>query len=162
MLNVRYLTVNPETFYHRYRLYLYNNHLFINLNSLIMKKTILTVASCVLMVSGLLAENRTSNSDFFAIENVANVELSAFCKAIMQGDIDTVKRLIELGEDVNKKSLGMTPAIFAARYNKAKILKVLIANGAELNRKCNKGWTIQKYAQLSNAAEVLAVLNENT
>ena len=127
-----------------------------------MKKTILTMASCVLMVSGLLAENRTSNSNFFAIENVAKVELNSFCKAIMKGDINTVKRLIDLGEDVNKKSLGMTPAIFAARYNKAKILKVLIANGADLSKKCNKGWTIEKYAKISNSKEVLAILLENT
>ncbi len=127
-----------------------------------MKKTILTMASCMLMVSGLLAKNRTCNSDFIAIENVAKVELNAFCKAIMKGDINTVKQLIDLGEDVNKKSLGMTPAIFAARYNKAKILKVLIANGADLGKKCNKGWTIEKYAKISNSKEVLAILLENT
>lgn len=126
-----------------------------------MKKTILTVASCVLMVSGLLAENRITNSNLFATENVVKVELNSFCKAIMQGDIDTVKRLIDLGEDVNKKSLGMTPAIFAARYNKVKILKVLIANGADLSKKCNKGWSIEKYAKISNATDVLAVLQEN-
>jgi hypothetical protein len=127
-----------------------------------MKKTILTVASCVLMVSGLLAENRTFNNDLLATENVAKVELNSFCKAIMQGDIDTVKRLIELGENVNTKSLGMTPAIFAARYNKVEILKVLITNGADLSRKCKKGWTIEKHAKLSNAQEILAVLKEIT
>jgi len=127
-----------------------------------MKKTILTMASCVLMVSGLLAETKTITNDLFVIENVAKVEVNTFCKAIVQGDIDTVKRLIDLGEDVNKKSLGMTPAIFAARYNKVEILKVLIENGADLSRKCNKGWSIEKYAKTSNAREVLAILKENT
>jgi len=127
-----------------------------------MKKTILTIASCVLMVSGLLAETKTITNDLFVIENVAKVEVNTFCKAIVQGDIDTVKRLIDLGEDVNKKSLGMTPAIFAARYNKVEILKVLIENGADLSRKCNKGWSIEKYAKTSNAREVLAILKENT
>lgn len=126
-----------------------------------MKKTILTVALCTLAVSGLLAENNSTNDDLIATENVVKVELSTFCKAIMQGDIDTVKKLIKLGEDVNKKSLGMTPAIFAARYNKAKILKLLIANGADLTRKCNKGWSVEKYAKLSNSKEVLAVLQNN-
>ena len=127
-----------------------------------MKKTILTMASCVLMVSGLLAETKTITNDLFVIENLAKVEVNTFCKAIVQGDIDTVKRLIDLGEDVNKKSLGMTPAIFAARYNKVEILKVLIENGADLSRKCNKGWSIEKYAKTSNAREVLAILKENT
>jgi len=163
MLNVSYLTVNDGTFFNRHRLYLYSNYLlFINLNSLIMKKTILTVASCMLMVHGLLAEKRIFKNDFFTTENVVKLELNAFCKAIMQGDIDTVKRLIDLGEDVNEKSLGMTPAIFAARYNRAEILKVLITHGADLTRKCNKGWTVGKYAKLSNAKEVLSVLKENT
>ena len=127
-----------------------------------MKKAILTMASCVLMVSGLWAKTKTINNDLFVTEYVAKVEVNAFCKAIMQGDISTVKRLIGLGEDVNKKSLGMTPAIFAARYNKVEILEVLIANGADLSRKCNKGWSIEKYAKISNAKEVLAILKENT
>ena len=126
-----------------------------------MKKTILTAAACLLMVSGVIAETTSTNFNA-TTENVVKVELSTFCKAILKGDIDTVKRLIDLGEDVNKKSLGMTPAIFAARYNKADILKVLIANEADLTIKCNKGWTILKHAQLSNAKDVLVILQENS
>lgn len=126
-----------------------------------MKKTILTAAACLLMVSGAMAETTSTNFNVTATESVVKVELNTFCKAILQGDIDTVKRLIDLGEDVNEKSLGMTPAIFAARYNKVEILKVLIANNADLTIKCNKGWTIVKHAQLSNAKDVLAILQEN-
>lgn len=127
-----------------------------------MKKTILTLAAWALMVTGLMAETGNYGNQGTDVHFVEEVELSSFCKAIMQGDVATVKRMIDLGEDVNQKSLGMTPAIFAARYNKAKILKVLIANGADLTRKCNKGWTIEKYAKLSNARQVLDVLQENT
>ena len=87
-------------------------------------------------------------------------ELSTLCKAIMSGDVDMVKKLIELGEDVNEKSLGMTPAIFAARYNKAEILKVLIDNGADLKIKCNKGFSIKKHAQMSNAKDALEVIEK--
>ncbi|MEP3207743.1 MAG: ankyrin repeat domain-containing protein [Maribacter sp.] len=127
-----------------------------------MKKTILTaVAFCMLMVTVAVAKTETSNDNTVVTELIVKKELSTFCKAIMQGDIDTVKRLIDLGEDVNAKSLGMTPAIFAARYNKAEILEVLIDNGADLNLKCNKGWTIEKYAKLSNAKDVLEVLKNN-
>lgn len=90
----------------------------------------------------------------------AKVAVSTLCKAIMSGDVDMVKKLIELGEDVNEKSLGMTPAIFAARYNKAEILKVLIANGADLKVKCNKGFSITKHAEMSHATEALAVIKE--
>ena len=44
----------------------------------------------------------------------------------MQGDFDTVKRMIELGEDVNQKSLGMSPAIFAAATIKQKYFNCLL------------------------------------
>lgn len=127
-----------------------------------MKKTILTAVACsMLMVTTAMAETERSNNTIDVTEFIANKELSTFCKAIMKGDVETVKRLIDLGEDVNAKSLGMTPAIFAARYNKAEILQVLIDNGADLTRKCNKGWTIEKHAKLSNAKDVLQVLKNN-
>ena len=76
----------------------------------------------------------------------------------MQGDVDTVKKLIELGEDVNQKSLGKAPIHYAARYNKAEVLKVLIENGADLKKRCDGGMTAMKYAKLSNATEAQAVL----
>ncbi len=124
-----------------------------------MKKTILIVAAaCLLAVSGVYAENKTTNEFTETTINVKNLEISSFCKAILQGDIETVKKLIELGEDVNQKSLGMTPAMFAARYNKAEILELLIQNGANLSTKSDKGYTAKKLAKLSKASEALAVL----
>ena len=124
-----------------------------------MRKTILTVAVAFLVgVTGLKAEKITSQIDAPVIENYINVDVSSFCKAIMQGDIDTVKRLIDLGEDVNKKSLGMTPAIFAARYNKAEILQLLIDKGADLSIKSDKGYSVRKYAELSKAMDALRVI----
>ena len=86
-------------------------------------------------------------------------ELNSFCKAIIRGGVVTVKKLIELGEDVNQKSLGKTPAIFAARYNKVEILELLIANGADLKIKCDNGYNAKKHAELSNATEALEVIN---
>ncbi len=56
---------------------------------------------------------------------ILGFELNSFCKAIVQGDYEAVKKMIELGEDINQKSLGKTPAIYAARYNKVEILKLL-------------------------------------
>lgn len=127
-----------------------------------MKKTIFTAMACsMLMVATAVANTETSNNNTDVTELIVKKEVSTFCKAIMKGDIDTVKSLIDLGEDVNAKSLGMTPAIFAARYNKAEILEVLIQKGADLSIKCSKGWTIEKYAKLSNAKDVLAVLKDN-
>lgn len=92
------------------------------------------------------------------IELVSKVDLSSFCKAVMQGDIETVKRLIDLGEDVNQKSLGMTPAMFAARYNKVAVLEILINSGADLKMQSSQGHTAKRYAELSNAVEALELI----
>lgn len=67
--------------------------------------------------------------------------------------------MIALGEDVNQKSLGMTPAIFAARYNKAEILKLLIDNGADIRIRSDSGYSIAKYAEAANAKDALIVIN---
>ncbi|AEH00348.1 ankyrin repeat domain-containing protein [Lacinutrix sp. 5H-3-7-4] len=101
----------------------------------------------------------TLNADTLNFENSYDVEISkladvsSFCKAIAKGDIETVKTLINLGEDINKKSVGMTPAMFAARYNKVEILELLIEKGANLNLKSKKGLTALDYAKLSSANE---------
>ncbi len=127
-----------------------------------MRKTVLAFAVVALtMVGSTYAANKSEPTTTIEAKISFSAELSSFCKAIMQGDIETVKRMIELGEDVNKKSLGMTPAIFAARYNKAEILKLLIANGADLKRKSDNGWSIRKHAELSNAKDALEVILEN-
>ncbi len=124
-----------------------------------MKKTILTVAAAfMLVVTGAFAtEPQTSVKEELIVTAIPD-ELSTFCKAILKGDVDTVKKLIELGEDVNKKSMGMAPIHFAARYNKAEILGLLIENGADVKKRCDKGYTAKKYAELSNATDALEVL----
>ena len=125
-----------------------------------MRKTILTVAvACMVAVTGLSAKEISEVTGVPAItNNIKDVDITSFCKAIVKGDYDIVKSLIALGEDVNQKSLGMTPAMFAARYNKAEILELLIENGADLKIKSNKGFSVTKYAELSNATDAIAVL----
>ena len=128
-----------------------------------MRKAILTVAMALLfMVSGVRAESSTNPYSLNETALMGNSrDINSFCKAIVQGDIDTVKRLIELGEDVNQKSLGKTPAIFAARYNKADILELLIAHGADLKIKCDSGFSAKRHAELSNATEALEVIKNH-
>ena len=84
--------------------------------------------------------------------------VSPFCMSIAKGDLETVKKLIELGTDVNEKSNGMTPAMYAARYNRVDILKLLVEKGAKLNVRSDMGYKAIKYAELSHAKEALAYL----
>jgi len=124
-----------------------------------MKKLIL---SAVLLVSFVLVsakevptEKLSSN---YEITNPTAV--NAFCKLIQIGDYDAVKSLIEDGIDINKKSTGLTPLMFAARHNKAKIAKLLIANGARMKTKTVKGYNALKLAELSGAKDSYKVIKE--
>lgn len=104
--------------------------------------------------------NKTISSE--QITSTFKEEISSLCKAAMQGDVEKVRSLIALGEELNKKSLGLTPAMYAARYNRAEVLKVLLLNGANLNIKSEKGYTAKEYATMSNATDVLAVIDKNS
>ena len=93
-------------------------------------------------------------------ETVTKTAVDPFCISIVKGDIDTVKKLIELGQDVNKKSNGLTPAMYAAKYNRLDVLKLLVEKGAKLDVKSAKGMTAQKYAEASNATDALAYIKK--
>lgn len=123
-----------------------------------MKKSVVIVAlAMAFSVSTLNAKNVISNTS--AIEVVAKkTTVSPFCLSIVKGDIDTVKKLIDLGVNVNKTSNGLTPAMYAAKYNRVDILKLLVENGAKLNLKSPKGKTAQHMAEASNAKDTLAYL----
>ncbi|AOC96707.1 MULTISPECIES: ankyrin repeat domain-containing protein [Flavobacterium] len=80
--------------------------------------------------------------------------------AISKGDLETVKKFIEYGADVNQISEDLTPLMIAALYNKHEIIKILLANGANPKAKNEKGYTALKYAQASNASEAIALLKD--
>jgi hypothetical protein len=95
-------------------------------------------------------------------EIMFSTSVSAFCKLIQMGNYDAVKSLIEAGENVNKKSNGLTPLMFAARHNKAKIAKLLIDNGAKLKVKSDKGnMTALDMAKRSKAVDAIKIITES-
>ena len=126
-----------------------------------MKKTVLIAAAAFMLVcTSATANHQHQLASLHGNSTVVEkVEINPFCKAIVQGDIEVVKKLISLGEEVNRKSMGKTPAIYAARYNKVEILKLLISHGADLRIKTDSGLTIQTIAESANAKEALEVIN---
>lgn len=94
------------------------------------------------------------------MEIVYSTDVNAFCKLITTGDYDSVENMIKAGANINEKSVGMTPLMYAARYNRAPIVKLLIANGANLKLKSNKGYTALKYAKISNATDAYKVIEK--
>ncbi|RPD91252.1 ankyrin repeat domain-containing protein [Aureibaculum marinum] len=91
---------------------------------------------------------------------VYSTNVDAFCKLITTGDYKAVKSMIEAGVDIDKKSVGMTPLMYAARYNRVDVVKLLIANGANLKAKSDKGYTALKYAKISKAHDTYKIIEE--
>lgn len=112
-----------------------------------------------MVVGNVNAKETPKDSKNYKVEKVVS-DVNAFCISIAKGDTETVEKLITLGEDVNEKSNGMTPLMYAARFNRVEILQMLIANGANLKTKSEKGFTALKYAKLSSANDAVAILEQ--
>ena len=121
-----------------------------------MKKSIVYLGLALIALTNVSFASNSSNylrSIITTVEGVSPLNI-----AISKGDIESVKKFIEYGVDVNEESNGMTPLMVAARYNKVDIIKILVSNGAHVNAKDDKGFTALKYAELSNANEALELL----
>ncbi|MDD7886656.1 ankyrin repeat domain-containing protein [Flavivirga sp. 57AJ16] len=124
-----------------------------------MKKTVIitTMALCFSIVAAN-AKTITENTNNTNVEFVFKV--NSFCVSIAKGDLETVKKLIDRGADVNEMSNGMTPIMYAAKFNRTEILKLLIAKGANIEARSAKKMTALKYAELHGAKEAAAILKE--
>lgn len=122
-----------------------------------MKKAIITFSLALVAFTNVaLASNvvTTAKSGFVTEYKDA----TPLAVAIVKGDLETVKKFIEYGADINQKSNGMTPLMIAARYNQVDILKLLLDKGANFKLTDDKGLTALRYAQLSNATQAAAML----
>lgn len=106
--------------------------------------------------SVVMADSTLDNLTITAIVT----ETDAFCTLIKQGNYEAVKDMIKAGTDVNKKSVGMTPLMYAARQNRVEIAKLLIENGADVKTKSNRGYTALKYAEMSKAHDAFKIISD--
>lgn len=98
-----------------------------------------------------------------AVETTSISNVNSFCKLIQMGDYQAVKAMIQQGEDVNKKSTGLTPLMFAARHNQPEIAQLLIDNGAKLNSRSDKeGMTALEMAERYKATDTVEVIQNAT
>ena len=93
-------------------------------------------------------------------EVIFTTEVNTFCKLITKGDIEAVKSMITAGTDINQKSVGMTPLMYAARYNRVEIVGLLIIHGADLKTKSNRGFTALEYAEMSKANDTYKIISD--
>ncbi len=126
-----------------------------------MKKVFITIAllSIVTSFASLNIKELPKNNNNTELRYV---DVNTFCKLIREGNYDAVKLMIEKGENINRASTGLTPLMFAARYNRAKIVQLLIDNGAKLNTKSTKrgGHTALKWAELAKADEAIKIIKK--
>ncbi|GAA4268148.1 ankyrin repeat domain-containing protein [Hyunsoonleella aestuarii] len=124
-----------------------------------MKKTFI-ISALALCFSIVTVNAKTFDTAVTNYETTAYFKVSPFCVSIAKGDIDTVKKLINLGADINERSNGMTPVMYAAKFNRADILELLISKGAKLKAKSDKGMTALKYAELHKAKDAHAIIKD--
>jgi len=121
-----------------------------------MKKTVIILGAILVFASA-------SNASNSAIRIKNQVEFSVYGKsplhlAISKGDIEAVKKFVTYGTNTNKMVNNMTPLMVAARFNQCEIIKILLANGADLSIENSHGFTALNYAEYAKAKECVFIL----
>jgi len=117
-----------------------------------MKKAIIYLGIALLAFSNVTMASGTVNVSKFGLVKEYR-KTTPLAVAIQKGDVETVKKFLEYGTDVNEKSNGMTPLMVAARYNQVEIIKLLLSKGANAKMQDDRGFTALKHAQVSKAGE---------
>jgi ankyrin repeat protein len=125
-----------------------------------MKKSIIYLGVALIATTGVLSASNLSSFSNISYEVTTPETASPLSIAICKGDLNSVKKFIEYGTNVNEKSNGMSPLMVAARYNKVEIIKLLLSKGANLKAEGESGFTALKYAELSNAHEAIELLKK--
>ncbi len=124
-----------------------------------MKKSII-ITAIALCFSIVTANAKTTTESISTTHAEFVFKVNSFCVSIAKGDLETVKKLIDRGANINEMSNGMTPIMYAAKFNRTEILKLLIAKGANLKAKSAKKMTALKYAELHGATDAAVIIKD--
>jgi len=82
--------------------------------------------------------------------------------ASSKGDVGAIKKLQDLGADVNQRNLsGGTALMYAAQYDKRAAAKALLEHGAQIDIQAAKGWTALMIAVLKGHDIMVELLLKN-
>ncbi|PWA07242.1 ankyrin repeat domain-containing protein [Flavobacterium psychrotolerans] len=102
----------------------------------------------------------------FLADNVKDINYnsgmgSALMAAVMSGNIQIVKKLIDVKADLNQSDFqGKTALIYAVFFNKNDIAKLLIEAGANKNAKDSDGKTALDFANFNKNTELIILLEK--
>ena len=122
-----------------------------------MKKTVIVFGTALAVFANFATASNLK------LENKNQIEIlfdfsSPLHLAVCNGDVETVRKSIEYGADVNKIVRNMTPLMLAARFNNVEIVKILLANGAKPSIENAHGLRALDYARYAKAIESAAIL----
>ena len=123
-----------------------------------MKKLILPIVLCLLTLSNV---NATEVEPIKRAKTVNN-SVEGLLLSIRKGDYAKVKEMLNNGQKVNEKLNDFTPIMYAARYNRGKIAKLLIGHGAKMNDVVYKkgDLSVVKLSRKYNSRETFNVIKE--
>jgi len=126
-----------------------------------MRKSVIAFGILFSVMINTVSANNTPSDNSIRSFKMTTKNVAPISIAVAQNDFETVKKFLELGSNVEAKgeTMGMTPLMYAARYNNVEMLQLLVANGADFNVKSKMGLKAIQYAELSNATEAVAFLD---
>jgi len=122
-----------------------------------MKKTVIVLGTALF----LYANSVTASNQKLTVKNLTEISTylsSPLHVAICKGDVESVRKIIEYGADVNKIIRNMTPLMLAARYNYVEIVKILLAKGALPSIENEHGLRALDYARYAKSEESATLL----
>ncbi|XP_078594959.1 uncharacterized protein LOC144872546 [Branchiostoma floridae x Branchiostoma japonicum] len=89
------------------------------------------------------------------------MDLDEFCRAVEEGYVQTVRRGLEAGVDINARRDSWTSLHVASQYGQTEVAELLIKNGADLEARDIFDQTSLHVASLSGQTEVAELLIKN-
>ena len=128
-----------------------------------MKHLLLTTIAAVVLVGCGEAQQPAPRAEAKPEPPTAKApDISIDLAAGILGNIETVKKYLDDGKDVNAKNdTGMTPLHNAALYGRKEILELLIAEGADVNAKDGGGNTPLDWAIKYKRTQIADILRKH-
>jgi ankyrin repeat protein len=100
----------------------------------------------------------------FLVEHKSNVNFAspmgtALMSAVVKGNVEITKLLLENNAEVNSSDpKGTTALMYAAMFNNSELIKLLLSHHADKTKVDNKGKTVFEYAVFSGNEEIINLL----